>query len=326
MYKVSSWLIEYGVTYLLYLILVLVMFYLIRPLLGSPIRQKMAQVQYRFRIHKLKAQQQIVEVEKSSGFIHHIHMSLQTVSKSKYQNYTFSFLVLCGTLFSLTTALVLINLGDLILSLLFGTFVGIIPYIILQIRLYTIRNHVGNDLGPIVQMLIQNYNSNQYDIYRALLITSQQTKNKTLKRVFVRLISDMQVSRGEKEIKEAIQLFIYTCKNNWAKRLGNAIIKAYLYDERITRALLTLGKQMESNQEMLEEEKSSSTDTVWNGVITVPVFVASIFLANYVTGPEDYFKLQFENFWTLLLFISSLCMTILSVLFSYLLRNPKNDL
>ncbi|MCK6259597.1 hypothetical protein LCY76_23810 [Fictibacillus sp. KIGAM418] len=323
---ITVWIIDKGIGYFLYFLVIMTAFFFIRPLVESPIRGTAAQIQYRVRLRKMKAEQQLKLAENREGFIKHLHMLLSTITKDSRKDYTLSFILLTSVLFLFTLLVMIVNLKDIVFSLVIGTFVASLPYLILLIRLRNIRTNVGNDLTPVVQMLIQNYTASNYDVYRALFLTTQQIDNKVLKKVFVRLISDMQISRGEEEIREAVKLFIYTCGNNWSKRLGNIVQKAYLFDERITRALLTLGKQMEDNEEMLEEELSSATDTIMNGWITGPLFIASLFLCKYVSKPYDYLSLQFENKWALLLFILSLSFTIASVVITLLLRSPKNDL
>jgi hypothetical protein len=185
---------------------------------------------------------------------------------------------------------------------------------------------VGTDFLGIIQMLAQNYNSAQFDMYHALVETSKDVKNKALRHVLIRLISDLQVSRNEQEIRLSIELFIFTAGSSWAKRLGNIILKAYLYDEKVINTLLTLIRQIEETEEMLEEEKSHALDSVWNGYLTLPLFIASLFLGYYVSGAQDWFHLQFGNLWTRMLFVVCIVLVIFSVITSMILKKPKNDI
>jgi hypothetical protein len=322
----SGWIIEQGVDYFLYFLILIVTLFAVRPLIEPQVKGNIVQMNYRIRVRKVKTQNALKDAQESNLLIRHIKLLLQTVSNSRSNNYTTTFILGSFILFFFTFTLIVINLHDVIVAALIGAFTGLIPYLLLRIRLRAIQTSVGNELTPIVQILIQNYNASNYDIYRGMLLTSQQIKNRAMKKVFIRLISDMQVSRGEKEIKDAINLFVYTCGTKMAKRLGNIILKAYLHDERVIRALLTLGKTMEDNEEMLEEEKSAATDTILNGLITLPLFVSSLFLGKFVAGPANYFDLQFGRTWTLFLFILITCLVVLSIIIVLMLRSPKNDL
>jgi len=89
---------------------------------------------------------------------------------------------------------------------------------------------------------------------------------------------------------------------------------------------MVLTKQMEETEEMLEEEKSQSMDSVYNGYLTLPVFLASLVLGYYSSGAQDWFKLQFGSDWNILLFFICLLGVLFSLIISSFLKRPKNDL
>ncbi|MFP3471585.1 hypothetical protein R0J90_16205, partial [Micrococcus sp. SIMBA_144] len=90
--------------------------------------------------------------------------------------------------------------------------------------------------------------------------------------------SDLQVARNESEIRLSVQVFVHTAGSSWAKRLGNIIIKSYLYNENVLKTLLILTKQIEDTEEMLEQEQSTALDTVYNGYFTLIILLASLVL------------------------------------------------
>lgn len=267
-----------------------------------------------------------VNLNKRSVFYRHIYFLLQSTMKDKPVLVVPFFLLISLSMFGVTTLFIFINTYDFVLSVVIGGFVGIFPYLTLLVRLRSIRNAVGNNFLHVIQLLVQNYTANSEDTYQTLVTATEQIKDKTIKRMFTNLISEMQVSRVEEDLKKSIDLFIYTSGTSWSKRLGNIIMKGYLYDENILNALVALSNQMEKNEMMLEEEKSESFEPIINGYFTAPVFIASIFLGWHVTGPRDWFKLQFENQYSFITFMLALSFTVISLFVSLILKNPKNDI
>ncbi|MBU8908057.1 hypothetical protein [Desertibacillus haloalkaliphilus] len=329
MTELKIFVLQHGVYYLLYLVLVLVNLYLIKKLIEVPLRVKMSHWKNGERLRRSRSKfQDKKSFESLSPFLKHIHLLVDTVSNDKGEKAygVLSFFFISGFLFVLTFVFLFMNMNDIILTILISLFAASIPYLVLQVKLKGIRNSVGNELLTVIQQLTQNYNACNYDMYRALIATSNQIDEKALRHVFYRIISDIQVSRGEEDIRRCIQRFIFTAGNSWAKRLGNIILKGYLYDERVMNALINLSSQMENTEKMLEEEKSEALDSVVNGFFVPIIFVSSIGLGYYVSGPQDWVQLQFGESVSTLTFSLSLTFTVLSVFIALLLRNPKNDI
>jgi heme/copper-type cytochrome/quinol oxidase subunit 4 len=49
-------------------------------------------------------------------------------------------------------------------------------------------------------------------------------------------------------------------------------------NEKVLNTLMVLTKQIEETEEMLEGEKSQTMDSVYNGYLTLPIFIGSLFL------------------------------------------------
>lgn len=326
MEKIHHWLIGYGVDYLLYIILLVVTLMTIKIMIEDAVKTKFQHIQHRYRLRKIRTTKSFKEKQYTNPVFKHIYFLLKTTSKEKKEQDLVAFLTVTGCLFLFSLTFIFLSFRDLVFALILALLIALIPYMILQIKLRTLRYAVGEEFLTVVQILAQNYNSCQYDMYHALVDTARYVKNKALRQVLIRLISDLQVSRNEQEIRMTIEMFVFTAGSNWAKRLGNIILKAYLYDERVINTLLTLIRQIEETAEMLEEEKSHALDSVWNGYLTVPVFIASLFLGYYASGAQDWFDLQFGNIWTRMLFVVCIVLVIFSVIISIILKKPKNDI
>ncbi|MDD9309781.1 hypothetical protein PUS82_00350 [Cytobacillus firmus] len=324
--KVTHWIWQIGVDYLLYLLLFGIVFWTVKEFMYSTLKESVMMWNYKRRIRQHKVKRTLEErIPFNNALLKHIDILLKTTSKKKEAEVS-AFLITSVILGIFTLIFILMVLGDLFVAIVFGLLISLIPYILLRLKLNKIRHHLDLEFLHIVQRLTQNYNAMQNDMYFALSETQKEIQSPLLKKVIIRLISDLQVSRNEAELKESVKVFTYTAGTNWAKRLGSIILKAYLHNEKVLNALIVLTKQMEDTEEMLEEEKSQTMDTVINGYITLPVFVASLVLGFYTSGAQDWWKLQFGSKWPMLFFLFCVIGVVFSIITSVFLKRPRNDL
>lgn len=326
--ELLHWFWEHGVEWFLYAILLILGLWTTKNIMYFSIKDKYQEWNYRYRIRRIRAKVRgRSEYENyDNPLLEHLRLLIYTTSNNRKE-----FDVLLFVFFSLIAGFtvgifILISFGDILLAIIFGILTSSLPYLSLRIQLNKMRYKMSMDFMYIVQRLTQQYNSLQFDIYHALVETQKEITDPVLRKVLVRLISDLQVSRSEPNLRQSIQIFTYTSGTNWAKRLGNIILKSYLYKENVLNALIVLTKNMEETTEMLEEEKSQTIDAVYNGYLTIPLFISSLFLGKFTTMAQDWFSLQFGNKWSLLLFYMSMIGVIFSVIIASFLKRPKNDL
>ncbi|WP_026801338.1 hypothetical protein [Pontibacillus halophilus] len=324
--KVLHWFWSDGLFFIMYALVAVVAIYTAKTIMDAPVKEKYNQYRYRFRLRKNRAEIAKEQYEYTHPFLKHLYLLINTTSKSSNEQSVLSFLVITSMLFISSGAFMFFKYQDPVLSFIVGALTASIPYMFMQLRLRKLRYTMGQEFLSIIQQLTQNYNANQFDMYQTLVVTQAEVKNKQLREVMLKLISDLHVSKNEDELKLAIQVFVYTSGTSWAKRLGNIIIKGYLQDENVLNTLLILSKQMEQTEEMLEEEKSHTVDVSLNGYLTIPVFLISLVLSYNVTRNQDWIVLQFQNQWALLLFIISVIGSIFSVFIAMLIKQPKNDI
>ncbi|MDE3840992.1 hypothetical protein C0966_17145 (plasmid) [Bacillus methanolicus] len=325
--KLLHWFWHLGVDYFLYCILLASSLWTSKNIMYTSLKNKYTQWNYKYRIRKVRSKVfYSKETSYKNPLLKHLNLLIKTTRDERNDYDVPVFLFLSGLLGVISAIFIFVVFGDILIAVIFGILLSLIPYLILRLRLNKIRYLMSLEFLYIVQRLTQNYNAMHYDMYHALSETQKEVKNTSLKKVIVKLISDLQVSRNETELRESIQVFTYTAGTNWSKRLGSIILKAYLYNEKVLNALIVLSKQMEETEEMLEEEKSYTLDTVYNGYVTVPVFIGSLLLGYYTSGAQDWTKLQFGTQWTLLNFLLCVLGVIFSIIISIFLKRPKNDL
>jgi hypothetical protein len=321
-----TWFWASGTHLILYVLAVSFALYTTKEVIALPLKEKISEWQYRSRLRIIKTENEFKTKRIEHPFFRHIYLLIKATSSTKSNGDVAAFYVVTSLLSGFTFVVAFLKFQDWIGALLIAACIGAIPYLSLQMKLRIVRNSVSDEILTIIQTITQQYSANSYDIYYALVESYKEIENRELRRVFTRLISELQVSRNEDQLREVIEIFVYSSNSNWAKRLGSILLKAYLTNENVLNALLVLSRQVEQTQEMLEEEKSQSMDSVANGFITVPIFVGSIGLGYYTSGAQDWFNLQFDNNYALSLFVASLIGVIFSVFISLILKKPKNDL
>lgn len=322
------WFWDNGARYLLYGLLVILGLWTSKNIMMSALKTKFQEWNYRYRLRRIRNRTDFSTAPTyNHPILRHINLLLRTTRDERNENDVLVFVVF-SVLLGVTSALFLFFfvMQDIVVTVLLSSVIMFIPYLFLRLRLNRLRYLLSLEFLGIVQKVAQNYNAFHYDMYHALTETQKEIKTRELRKVIIKLITDLQVARNEKELRESIQVFTYTAGTNWAKRFGSIILKAYLHKENVLNAMLTLIEQMEDTEEMLEEEKSSTMEHVFNGYATLPIFIASLFLGYFVSGAQDWFKLQFGHQATLLMFILCLVGVIFSIIISIFLKSPKNDL
>lgn len=325
--RIIHWFWQIGLTFFLYAILFGVSLWTAKNIMLSSIKDKYKEINYKYRIRKIRNN---VYFSKSTNYknplLKHLNLLIRTTRDERNDYDVHSFIIISGLLGLFSIIFMLFIFGDIFIAVIFGSLISLIPYIFLRLRLNKFRYLMSLEFLQIVQTLTQKYNSTQYDMYRALSETQKEVKHPEMRKVIVKLVSDLQVSRNENELRDSVQVFTYTAGTNWSKRLGSIILKAYLFNEKVLNALMVLSKQMEDTEEMLEEEKSQTMDSVYNGYLTLPIFIGSIILGYYSSGAQDWFQLQFGGKWNVLLFSVSCLGVVFSLIISIFLKRPKNDL
>ncbi|MDX1805856.1 MAG: hypothetical protein R3267_02365 [Paenisporosarcina sp.] len=313
------------IDYLLYGSLIIVTALILHWLMGADIKIRVAHYRYRMRIKRQQLQKSESSMPKSPWFRHLYQLfAIRTATADAMTVY--GFLVVEAFLFVSVFLLVAIRLEDAVLALLFGTITMVIPYLYLTVTARTIRNEVGSKVHEIVQTLIHSYSATRGDMYAALTMTHHSLKEKELKKVLARLISDLQTAHDEETLREVVEFFIFTTGSSWGMRLGNIILKSYVYQENVTTALLTLQQQMITHQKMLEEEKADASDVSLQAGLAIFLFPISLLGANYITNPQNWWVLQFREPVAFGSFVITLLLVLISGLIGYIVRKPRHDL
>ncbi|MGG1594789.1 hypothetical protein [Terribacillus saccharophilus] len=328
MSKLYQWFWGDGIYYIFYVLISIAVIYFVQLVLSAPVKEKYGQWKYKYRLRKMRIESTVkdTDITHNGAFLNHIQMLINATKNEKSEQDVGSFFVTSMLLLVVTTVMTFIAFKDVVLAIALGFLIATIPYLFLQIKLRKIRSAMSGEFRELVQIIMQQYSANQHDMYYALKETQRIVVEPTLRKIITKLVNDLQTARNSDELRNTISVFVFTVGNSWAKRLGSIILKAYTDKENVLKTLMVLTRQMEDTEEMLEEEKTGLLDTVHTGYLTVPIFIASVALGYFVSGAQDWFNLQFNNHYTLLLFTTAAIGTVFSIIISLILKTPKNDL
>lgn len=213
-----------------------------------------------------------------------------------------------------------------LVSIVFSFVSALLPYIFLRVRLSLIRSDTSHQLVPAVSLLLANYRICSKDIYFSVMRSIDQLENNTLQKSFIVLTQSIQRHETNHEIEEAIGLFVFKIQTSWAKQLGVLLSNAIIDGRDIEQSLSNIVKDMKQGQQIIEEEKSSSHDTIIMGYLPLLAFPLTILFLQFVSGRFKVLYYQFKTAQGLTSFMITSLMCITGFIIATVFKKPKNDL
>lgn len=317
-------LIEY-VNLILYLVLITITAYVIYWLVSADLKIRMVHYRYRLRIKRKQLDERKNEKERPK-LVSHVYRMLYI--RNSEADVTSAYMFIGIEVFLAVSVFIVsgIKFQDWFLPLFPAVISAAIPYLYLYVRVRTIQNKIGDSFIKIVETLVHSYSASQWDIYSALTMTHKQLEDKESQRMIGRLLSDLQTAHDESSLKEVIDMFIFTTGNSWGMRLGNIILKAYVYQENVNSALMTLQRQMIVHRKMLEEEKVGAADVSAQAILAVILFPVSLIGCHYIVQPQNWFVLQFSETTAFTSFVFTTLFVLIAALIGYIVKKPSSDL
>lgn len=254
-----------------------------------------------------------------------LQLMLHSLHKESKRHAVSNFIILTAILFSVSSVILFIVLRDLILALGLSMLIGLLPYITSRIRLSGLRSRNSAAFLKVFHILLSNYQSTGKDIYFAMVNSIQQISDPALKLVFIKLVNAMQIQKSAYDFNQAVQVFIFSIDNHFAKRFGKLILKAHLAQADIFKSFIQLDADIRKRKLDLEEEMTRNQDTVWQGFFPIVSLPLALFFSYQMSGVLNYwFFFRQKN--NLSLFIVCVLLSILSVLLANALKKPKADI
>jgi hypothetical protein len=313
------------IDYFLKILLIGITAFFIYSLIVDDMKIRTTHYKYRLRVKRQQLKKAEIQLPQKVWFKHLYNLfAIRSTKVTTVHVYAFILMELFIGL-SVFISLV-IRMQDAVIAFLCSSLAMGIPYMFLSVSARNIRNQVSGEIQDIVQTLIHSYSATRADMYAALNMTHGQLKNKNSRVVLARLISDLQTAHDDKSLRGIVDFFIYSTGSSWGLRLGNIVLKSYVYQENVTTALLTLQQQMITHKKMLEEEKAGAADISAVAILSVILFPVSLIGADIITNPQNWWKLQFGDPVGFFMFTVTLLFVAMSGGIALIVRKPKNDL
>ncbi|MCM3032959.1 hypothetical protein ACWCQ1_51340 [Streptomyces sp. NPDC002144] len=265
------------------------------------------------------------EDESHSKLYEHIELTLSSLQKKHGRNQVFNFFFLTCIIFVVSFIFLFVFLQELIVALLLSVIFAIIPYLLMRFLLINLRIRTSIAFYEMSNVLLQNYQVSNRDIYYTVFNTSKETKNNTMKKILMKLLSALQKERTEEEFKKAVKIFAYTINSTPAKRFSKLLEKAHLENADISISLRSLQDDIKKRKQDMEKEKTDKMETVFMGYLPIVMLPICFYMMMQFSSGRDVWYYFFQKT-PITLFAICLVMAISSALTAFLLSKPRSDL
>lgn len=279
----------------------------------------------RARLRNLKNKQHLI-TQRESLFYKHLDMLIQSTWRFYTDKSTVNFIILTIGLFLASISIFIKYTSSLFTSGAAATITALIPYIIMRIYLHVLRSKTSYELMPATTVLLSNYRVCNKNLYFAITETIKKLDDLTLKKAFIVLARSIQKHKNTRDIEKAIELFVFKIQTAWAKQLGILFLNALVEGKSIEGSLSNLVDDMKEGQNVIEEEKSNSQETIYLGFFPIIAFPFTLLVMINMSNRFNIFYYQFSTKSGLSSFIMVTVLCIISAVISILLRKPKNDI
>lgn len=188
--------------------------------------------------------------------------------------------------------LVMIQSWDMVIFV--SCFVTITPYLILKVKLNSLRVGYSTEGILIVRELSNNYKIYSFNMEETLNKTLISIKDELkLKKLMVELTRQLQKSSMEYEIREALERFKYSLGTCWAEVLASNIFFAYYLGMNVKEGLDDLCKALEERKNVIEKNQRENRESK-----LIILYVAPLtYIFTFWTAIE-YFGFSFKKFFS----------------------------
>lgn len=306
-----------GITGLLYTTFLAGLYMIAKPRIGFLIQRG-------FSYSRLKG-------KKRTGFPEsrldaHLRLLLQSVLGRKISPRAFEGLI--GTLF---IGMILLGYGSipLVQTLLSAAIMSSLPYLLLRIRLETLRRKSSYEGENLIASFLSQYRIRQFNIYETIEgVISERNDLRLTNKLLFRLLIDIRSTGSEILVRDALKRFSFAINTNWSKMLANCIKTAALSGTNVSLALEDLLIQLREARAIGEERKRLNSEAVRMTVFMVPImYLATIFLTvNYIEMPlSTFIRNQFYTREGFTLFLLSLFLFMLNLMCIEIIQNKRFD-
>lgn len=260
-----------------------------------------------------------------SKLYEHIELTLSSLNKKHGRNQVFNFIFLSCVILVVSFAFLYILLQELIVTTLLSIIFALLPYLLMRFLLVNLRIKTSLAFYEMSNVLLQNYQVANRDIYYTIFNTSKEIKNNAMKKILMKLLSSLQKERTEEEFKKAVKIFAYTINSTPAKRFSKLLEKAHLENADISMSLRSLQDDIKKRKQDMEKEKTDKMETVFMGYLPVMMLPICFYMMMQFSSGRDIWYYFFQKT-PITLFAICLIMALTSALTAFILSKPRADI
>lgn len=255
---------------------------------------------------------------------------LLAITVNNKTSYAFlSFLIVSGLLFVLTILFCLNTGQSWKMTVVAALAFGLMPYAILQLRLYTIRLRSSYEGVPLVTELISQYKMNWFNMIEAIDRTVPYLKNEPYtRRALFRMALELKQYRNNEELDEIVQEFVYSINTEWSRLLGNNIYLSIGHKDNVQIAMEDILDELKDLKNIMESDKRENAESFLMIKYLAPGLYllgawATIEYFGFTFG--KFIDYQFKNPAGFKYFIVTMLFNVGNFILYFFIRRPKND-
>ena len=307
--------------FIVYTGVILGIWFLIYPTVNIFIRKR--RISNRIRTVK-KEEREVIR----NKLIRHLEMILSVTLNIKSSYAITTFFILSGILFGLSF-LFLAKSGNMILNLLLSLMIGLIPYLILNIKLHSIRVSSSYEAEFLVTELINQYKINYLNMIEAIDKTIPRLSRQPFsKRALFRLSLAVKQYRDKEDLEEIIQEFNFAVNTGWSILLANNLFLSIQYGDDVREALDDILQELIELKMINEKNKQFNHESFMMIKYVAPgTYLLSIYAMYSIFGftTEKFLNYQLKNPLGFKFFLLTVGFIALNYIVYFFIKKPKND-
>jgi len=214
-------------------------------------------------------------------------------------------------------------------SLLIAGLISCMPYLLLRVRLESLRRKGSYEGERLISEFICQYRICGFNIYKSIeqVIQTSEDTRVSVKLLF-KLLLELRNTGNTKAIKKATDNFAYGFNTNWSKMLANNIRIAAESGTNITFALEDILIQLREVRTIIEERKRLNSEAVRMVVFLIPLmYLGTVMLSVKYLGISSmkFLKNQLYTEQGFLIFLMAVFLFLVNLALIEVVNNQRFD-
>jgi len=206
---------------------------------------------------------------------------------------------------------------------------GAIPFIILKIKIETIRRKSSFEGEVLIGNFISQYRISRFNIYQTIEeVVENHKETKVTNRLMMKLLLELRGTGNPGEIEKACDRFAHAVNTSWGKMLAYNIGLAAESGINVSSAVEDILIQLREARTLVEERKRLNAEAARMVVYLVPLlYFATILMSLQVIGMslKEFFMNQFFSDQGFTLFLAILFMLLMNIVLIETVNNQRFD-